>query len=160
MKLSYWILRWKYLIPLSSSSSSESMTWSKKTIKNRQHATTSSMCLLLRDTNTRRVLRSDLDDNCVAKTITHANIDLLRSWITEKLRNVPSESVILGGGARYYRWVISWINSWSPRLPNQVSQREKQWNENSCMSDCASARASGYSDQNEILQWAATWVGR
>ena len=58
---------------------------------------TSSQCLLLGDTNTRRVLCSDLDDKCIVKTVTHANTDLLRSWVTEKLQSVPSECVIIGG---------------------------------------------------------------
>ena len=57
----------------------------------------STECLLLGDTNTRRVLRSDLGDKCTVKTVMHANIDLLRSWVYEKLQSVPSECVILGG---------------------------------------------------------------
>ena len=70
--------------------------------KSRRHdaaiyATASSKCLLLGDTNTRRVFHSDLDDKCIVKTVTHANIDLLRSWVTEQLQSVPSECVILGG---------------------------------------------------------------
>lgn len=60
-------------------------------------ATASTECLLLGDTNTQRVLRSDLGDKCRVKTIAHANIDLLRSWVTEKLQSAPSECVILGG---------------------------------------------------------------
>ena len=61
------------------------------------HITTSSKCLLLGDTNTRRVFSSDLDHNSIVKTVTHANIDLLRSWVTEQLQSVPSECIILGG---------------------------------------------------------------
>ncbi|KAK8371952.1 hypothetical protein O3P69_016295 [Scylla paramamosain] len=40
------------------------------------NATASTECLLLGDTNTQRVLRSDLGDKCIVKTIAHANIDL------------------------------------------------------------------------------------
>ena len=49
------------------------------------HATIPSKCLLLGDTNTPRVLLSDLNDNCVVKTVTRANIDLLRSCLNEKI---------------------------------------------------------------------------
>ena len=44
-------------------------------------------CLLLGDTSLRRALRSDLGNNCSVKTIHGANMDLLPSWITEKLNN-------------------------------------------------------------------------
>ncbi|KAK3889541.1 hypothetical protein Pcinc_006513, partial [Petrolisthes cinctipes] len=39
-------------------------------------------CLLLRDSNLRGVIRSDLADTCSVRTITEANMDLLRSWFT------------------------------------------------------------------------------
>ncbi|KAK3890282.1 hypothetical protein Pcinc_005811 [Petrolisthes cinctipes] len=58
---------------------------------------TPSFCLLLGDTNFRRVLRSDLDDNCSVKTIVKANMDLLRSWASEKLQAIPSECILYGG---------------------------------------------------------------
>lgn len=61
------------------------------------HTAISSTCLLLGDTNTRRVVPSDLGDNCVVKTVSLVNIDILRSWVNEKLFSVPSEFVLLGG---------------------------------------------------------------
>lgn len=54
-------------------------------------------CLLLGDTNFRRVIRSDLDENCSVKTISKANMDLLRSWASEKLQTIPSECILYGG---------------------------------------------------------------
>ncbi|KAK3871583.1 hypothetical protein Pcinc_023287 [Petrolisthes cinctipes] len=39
-------------------------------------------CLLLGDSNLRGVIRSDLADTCSVRTITEANMDLLRSWFT------------------------------------------------------------------------------
>ena len=54
-------------------------------------------CLLLGDTNLQKVLRSDLADTCSVRTITGANMDLLRSWVTEKLNRSPSDCVIYGG---------------------------------------------------------------
>lgn len=45
----------------------------------------SAKCVLLGDTNLRRVLCSDLDENCFIRTIRGANVDLLRCWVTEKL---------------------------------------------------------------------------
>ncbi|KAK3889699.1 hypothetical protein Pcinc_006265 [Petrolisthes cinctipes] len=54
-------------------------------------------CLLLGDINLRRVLRSDLDENCSVRTIHGSNFDLLRSWISEKLNWTPTECVIYSG---------------------------------------------------------------
>ncbi|KAK3888610.1 hypothetical protein Pcinc_007336 [Petrolisthes cinctipes] len=54
-------------------------------------------CLLLGDNNLRRVLRSDLTDTSSVKTVTGANMDLLRSWVNEKLNRIPLECVIYGG---------------------------------------------------------------
>ena len=54
-------------------------------------------CLLLGDTNLRQVLRSDLHDTCRVRTIPEANMDLLRSWVTEKLTKTPSDCVIYNG---------------------------------------------------------------
>ncbi len=54
-------------------------------------------CLLLGDTNLRRVRQSDLGDNCSVKTIPEANIDLLRSWVCEQLHIIPSECIIYCG---------------------------------------------------------------
>lgn len=54
-------------------------------------------CLLLGDTNLRRILRSDLQNNCWVRTIMGASVDLLRSWVTEKLSQIPSECVIYCG---------------------------------------------------------------
>ena len=56
-----------------------------------------SSCLLLGDTNLRRVLRSDLEDTCRVRTIPEANMDLLRSWVAERLVKAPSECVIYNG---------------------------------------------------------------
>lgn len=62
-------------------------------------ATTSSplQCLLLGDTNLKRVRRSDLGDNCSVRTVTRANMDLLSSWASEKLTWFPSHCVIYCG---------------------------------------------------------------
>lgn len=54
-------------------------------------------CLLLGDSNLRRVSRSDLANNCSIKTIHDANIDLLRSWVTETMNQAPSVCVIYCG---------------------------------------------------------------
>ncbi len=53
--------------------------------------------LLLGDSNLRHILCSDLDKNCQIKTITGANMDLLRSWVNEKLTQTPSICVIYNG---------------------------------------------------------------
>lgn len=53
--------------------------------------------LLLGDTNLRQVLCSDLEKNCQIKTITGANMNLLRSWVTEKITQIPSKCVIYNG---------------------------------------------------------------
>lgn len=42
-----------------------------------------SKCLLVGDTNLRRILKSDSEDNCSVRTIPYANMDLLRSWVRE-----------------------------------------------------------------------------
>ena len=54
-------------------------------------------CLLLGDTNLKHVRRSDLDDSCSVRTVTHANMDLLSSWVSEKLSWSPSHCVIYCG---------------------------------------------------------------
>ncbi|KAK4313508.1 hypothetical protein Pmani_015143 [Petrolisthes manimaculis] len=54
-------------------------------------------CLLLGDSNLRGVIRFDLADTCSVRTITEANMDLLRSWVSEKLTRSPSECMIYGG---------------------------------------------------------------
>ena len=51
-------------------------------------------CLLLSDTNTQRVRSSDLGENCSVKTIARANMDLLRSWVEQKMQTIPSECII------------------------------------------------------------------
>lgn len=61
-----------------------------------EHVTTAK-CLLLGDTNIRRVQRSDLQDNCSVKTVVRADMDLLRSWVKEKLKEIPNECVIYCG---------------------------------------------------------------
>lgn len=54
-------------------------------------------CLLLGDTNLRAIFNSDLDNSCTVKTIEGANMDLLRSWITDKLNKIPSTCIIYNG---------------------------------------------------------------
>ncbi|KAK4304167.1 hypothetical protein Pmani_023887 [Petrolisthes manimaculis] len=56
-----------------------------------------SQCLFLGDTNLKHVRRSDLGDNCSVRTVTHANMDLLSSWVSEKLTWSPSHCVIYCG---------------------------------------------------------------
>ncbi|KAK4316345.1 hypothetical protein Pmani_012474 [Petrolisthes manimaculis] len=56
-----------------------------------------SQCLFLGDTNLTHVRRSDLGDNCSVRTVTHANMDLLSSWVSEKLTWSPSHCVIYCG---------------------------------------------------------------
>lgn len=53
--------------------------------------------LLLGDSNFRRVLQSDLEENCSVKTIVKADMDLLGSWVSENLQSIPSECIIYGG---------------------------------------------------------------
>ena len=43
------------------------------------------------------MLCSDLGENCSVKTINGANIDLLRSWITEHLSKTPTECILYCG---------------------------------------------------------------
>ncbi|KAK4315075.1 hypothetical protein Pmani_013679 [Petrolisthes manimaculis] len=57
-----------------------------------------SHCLLLGDSNLRRVRTSDLGDNSSVKTIHGANVDLVRKRISEQLNNkAPTECVIYCG---------------------------------------------------------------
>lgn len=60
-------------------------------------STSSNRCLLLGDTNLRPILRSDLHNNCWVRTIHDANMDLLTSWVTQKLSQIPSECVLYSG---------------------------------------------------------------
>ena len=54
-------------------------------------------CLLLGDANLRQALRSDLGNNCSVRTIHGANLDLLRSWVAEKLNRTVTACVIYCG---------------------------------------------------------------
>ena len=45
-------------------------------------------CLLIEDTNTWRILRSDLDDKCSVKTVPRVNMDLLRGWARWIIRDL------------------------------------------------------------------------
>ncbi len=54
-------------------------------------------CLLLGDTNLRAILSSDLDNSCWVRTIKGANMDLLRSWVKEKLNKRLSTCIIYNG---------------------------------------------------------------
>lgn len=56
-----------------------------------------SKCLLLGDTNLKRIVKSDLKENCSVRTIPYANMDLLRSWVREKLSWIPSDCVVYCG---------------------------------------------------------------
>lgn len=60
-------------------------------------STSSNRCLLLGDTNLRPILRSDLHSNCCVRTIHDANMDLLTSWVTQKLSQIPSVCVLYSG---------------------------------------------------------------
>ena len=51
-------------------------------------------CLLLGHTNLFRVLRSNLGDTCSVRTIHGANVDQLRTWVSEKLDTTPTECEI------------------------------------------------------------------
>lgn len=54
-------------------------------------------CLLLGDNNLQPVFRSDRHNNCWVRTIYDANMNLLRSWVTQKLNRIPSECVLYNG---------------------------------------------------------------
>lgn len=54
-------------------------------------------CLLLGDSNLRRVLSSDLGDKCSVKTIYGANIDSIRRWIQDHFNKAPTECVLYCG---------------------------------------------------------------
>ena len=54
-------------------------------------------CLLLGDSSLQPILRSDLHAHTRVRTIAEANMDLLRSWVIEKLNQIPSECVIYSG---------------------------------------------------------------
>lgn len=56
-----------------------------------QHTDT---CLLLGDSNLRSIYNSDLHHSSSVKTIPGANMDLLKCWVSEKLRKSPSECII------------------------------------------------------------------
>ncbi|KAK4310793.1 hypothetical protein Pmani_017649 [Petrolisthes manimaculis] len=51
-------------------------------------------CLLLGDSNTQHVLRSDLGNNCTVKTINMSTFVKLRNWVTHNLTRLPSTCVI------------------------------------------------------------------
>lgn len=54
-------------------------------------------CLLLGDKNLSTIRRSDLHPSCCVRTIPGANMDLLRSWVSEKLSTSPSKCIIYSG---------------------------------------------------------------
>ena len=56
-----------------------------------------STCLLLGDTNLSPILPSDLHHTCWVRTIHGANMDLLRSWVSEKMPKYPSDCIIYSG---------------------------------------------------------------
>ncbi|KAK4307059.1 hypothetical protein Pmani_021151 [Petrolisthes manimaculis] len=51
-------------------------------------------CLLLGDSNTQHVLRSDLGNNCTVRTINMSTFVKLRNWVTHNLTRLPSTCVI------------------------------------------------------------------
>lgn len=53
--------------------------------------------LLLGDTNLCKILRSDLKNDCSIRTVNEANIDLLKSWVSERLNWTPAKSVLYCG---------------------------------------------------------------
>ena len=53
--------------------------------------------LLLGDANLSYITSSDLNNESSIRTISEANLDLLRSWVTEKLEWIPSRCIIYGG---------------------------------------------------------------
>lgn len=56
-----------------------------------------STCLLLGDTNLSPILPSDLHQNCWVRTIPGADMDLIRSWVNEKMHKSPSECILYSG---------------------------------------------------------------
>ena len=53
--------------------------------------------LLLGDTNLSYIASSDLGQGCTIRTIKEANIDLMKSWITDKLDWIPARCILYGG---------------------------------------------------------------
>ncbi|KAK4298597.1 hypothetical protein Pmani_029048 [Petrolisthes manimaculis] len=51
-------------------------------------------CLLLGDSNTQHVLRSDLGNNCTVRSINMSTFVKLRNWVTHNLTRLPSTCVI------------------------------------------------------------------
>lgn len=58
------------------------------------NSTLSNSCLLLEDTNLRPILLSDLHNNCRLRTIHDANMDMIKSWVTQKLDRIPSQCIL------------------------------------------------------------------
>ena len=53
--------------------------------------------LLLGDTNLTFVRSADLGENCSIRTITDANVDLLKCWVAEKLNWIPTRCILYCG---------------------------------------------------------------
>lgn len=53
--------------------------------------------LLYGDANLRQVYRNDLANNCSVKTLHGGNVDLLRSWVPEKINQATTACVIFCG---------------------------------------------------------------
>ena len=50
-----------------------------------------------RDANLKRILNSDVRDNCSVKTIPRTNMDLLISWVKDNLSFITSDCVLYCG---------------------------------------------------------------
>lgn len=61
------------------------------------HPSIPSKCLLIGDTNLRRMLKSDLKENCQIKTVKGSNIDMQRQWVHKFLKVIPTECIIYSG---------------------------------------------------------------
>ena len=118
-------------------------------------------CLLLSDTNTQRVRSLDLGENCSVKTISRANMDLLRSWVEQKMETAPSECIIQCG-------LYDIQNSTSPEhilddLGSLISTL-KEKNGNMKINVCQVIPVPEYEDLKEkiiiyneyLLKWGAT----
>ena len=62
-----------------------------------QHLEPSKKSLFLGDTNLTHVLSSDLDKDCAIRTIKGANVNLIKSWVTEKLNWAPERCFLYCG---------------------------------------------------------------
>ena len=64
---------------------------------NQPHRTNPTRTLLIGDSNMSSISPKDLTAESSIRTISDANIDLLRSWVNEKLNWIPARCIIYGG---------------------------------------------------------------